>query len=1075
MTTSVTPDALARPRLNHLLTAARSTRLTTVVAPAGYGKTTFLADWTDRAPVAWHTVTERDRFVQPLLAGLTADLRAVLPSLDFAPPDVLADDEAAGRAGRTNQAHAMAAALSDAVAAAAPGPDPVFLVLDDLHVLHRDDPAAELLEALCLQAPPALRLVLAGREPTPFPVLRLRGRGELLEVTAAQLAFTESETARLLPGVDHGRVAELHRTTGGWPVAVRMAADALHRDPGNPVTLELPRNRTLYDCLAHEVFDREAPRVRELLAAAALFDRFNADLMTALGFADAAAVLADLVARGLFVERLMAAPGWLGLIPLARVFVASRFAVDGPERDRLSRAAAEWFACHGHLPEALAVLTGIADHRGVARLLAHRGEDLVHQGGAGSVIAAVERIPVAERDPTTWQLVGVAHQVRGEWAMALACLRGAAGPDGRMSPALAARVAAMHYFSGAPDKALAACRECEPTGADPASESRVHSLAACAHWAHGDVAASKARIAAAAALAEASADDAALSAAHTVLAMIADAEGDRVAVADHTGRALAHAQLAGDVLAEIRVRVNRSAHFVHEASHREALAELDVALRLADLTGFTSYRALGLNNRGAAWLGLGQLDEAAADLHAARAVYTKTGSRLASLALESLGEVYRLRGDRALARTAFTEAVRLAEENDAVPQLVPALAGLARLLADEEPATARDLVDRALACGTGLGYPAALLAAARLALAAGERDEAAAFADRAQSEAGRRGDRAALAESLELSGRAQSDRGRALALLDQAAAVWQEIGNPLGGIAVSIARARVLGGTDGLALVAVAEREAVRAGARGLASEAAAVAQACSVRDRPVVSIRTLGGFQVLRAGTPLPATAWQSRKARDLVKILVSRGGRPATREALMALLWPGEEPARVANRFSVALSTARLVLDPDRGDTHGIVADADQVRLDPAVVDVDVLRFLADAKAALSSGRPTTAVALLSAAEAAYAGDFLEEDPYADWAAELRENARLTYLQVASALAEHSAATGDHVAASRYCLRILERDCYDETAHLTVIRCLTATGSHGEARRRYRTYVQRMREIEVEPSPFPVVSLVG
>ncbi|NUT94894.1 MAG: transcriptional regulator, partial [Saccharothrix sp.] len=333
-----------------------------------------------------------------------------------------------------------------------------------------------------------------------------------------------------------------------------------------------------------------------------------------------------------------------------------------------------------------------------------------------------------------------------------------------------------------------------------------------------------------------------------------------------------------------------------------------------------------------------------------------------------------------------------------------------------------------------------------------------------------RGDRAAVAESLELSGRAEPDRGRALALLDQAAAAWQEIGNPLGGIAVSIARARVLGGTDGLALVVVAEQVATRAGARGLAAEAATVARACSARDRPAVSIRTLGGFQVLRGGTPLPATAWQSRKARDLVKILVSRAGRPATREALMALLWPGESPARVANRFSVALSTARLVLDPDRGDGHGIVADADQVRLDPAVVDVDVLRFLADAKAALTGARP--AVALLSAAEAAYAGDFLEEDPYADWAAELRENARLTYLQVASALAAHAAATGDHVAASRYCLRILERDCYDETAHLTVIRCLTATGSHGEARRRYRTYVQRMREIDVEPSPFPGVA---
>jgi DNA-binding SARP family transcriptional activator len=189
------------------------------------------------------------------------------------------------------------------------------------------------------------------------------------------------------------------------------------------------------------------------------------------------------------------------------------------------------------------------------------------------------------------------------------------------------------------------------------------------------------------------------------------------------------------------------------------------------------------------------------------------------------------------------------------------------------------------------------------------------------------------------------------------------------------------------------------------------------------------------------------------------------------MAVLWPDEPPQRVANRFSVALSTARLVLDPRRGDRHGIVADADQVRLDPAVVEVDVLRFLADAQAGLAGrGRqPMAAAPLLTAAEARYAGDFLEEEPYADWAAELRADARLTYLQVASALAEEAEAGGEHVAAGRYCLRVLERDRYDETAHLTLVRTLAAQGGHGEARRRYRAYVARMREIGVEPRPFP------
>lgn len=1061
-------DTVARPRLDHLLAAARSSRITTVVAPAGYGKTTFLAGWTERAPVAWHTLTDEDRFAQPLLVRLARALRTTLPALRFEPPGVLADDGAAGETGRADRAHALAASLCEAVAEAAPdGGEPTLLVLDDLHVIGADDQTCVLLEALCLQAPPVLRVVLSGREPPPFPVRRPAGPGGPLEVTAAQLAFTEAETRRLLGAAD--RAVEVHRLSGGWPVAVRMAAEAFDRNPG-AVPAALPHDRALYDYLAHEVFDRQPRPVRELLAAAALFDRFNADLLAALGFTDAERVLADLLDRGLFVERLVSAPGWFGLIPLARAFLAGRFPPAATERRKLGRMAADWFAEHDHLAEALAALTALADHRGIGTLLATRGEELLQRGGADTVIAAVDAIPAGERDPAAWQLAGVAHQVRGEWGLALACLSRATAPGRPTPPAVAARLAAMHYFSGAPDRALDACRECAATGSDPAegdlaAEARVRSLAASAHWARGDVTASRAEITAAAELAERSGDDAAWAATHTVLAMIADAEGDRLGIADHYARALAHARLAGDVLAEIRIRVNRAAHLVHQADHREALAELGTALRLADLTGFTSYRALALNNRGAAWLGLGRLDEAAADLHAAQRVYTRTGSRLASLVLESLGEVHRLRGERAQAREAFAEAVRLAEENEAVPQLVPALVGLSRVVADERPGEARELADRALACGAGLGYPAALLAVARLALARGEPDEAAAHAERARSVASRRGDRAAVAAALDLLGRAQDSPDRALPLLDQAAAVWSEIGNPIGGVEVSIARARVLGGADGLALLTVAERTAAGLGARGLVAEAAAVAETCCRSGGPAVSIRTLGGFRVLRRGEVLPAAAWQSRKARDLVKILVTRQGRPATREALMELLWPDEPPERVANRFSVALSTARLVLDPDRGDGHGIVTDSDHVRLDPTVVDVDVVRFLADARAGLAGGRP----ALLASAETAYTGDFLEEDPYADWAAELREDARLTYLQVASALAGHAAAAGDHVATSRYCLRVLERDGYDETAHLALVRALAAAGSHGEARRRYRTYVSRMREIGVEPGPFP------
>ena len=211
---------------------------------------------------------------------------------------------------------------------------------------------------------------------------------------------------------------------------------------------------------------------------------------------------------------------------------------------------------------------------------------------------------------------------------------------------------------------------------------------------------------------------------------------------------------------------------------------------------------------------------------------------------------------------------------------------------------------------------------------------------------------------------------------------------------------------------------------------------------RPAVEVRTLGGFRVLRHGEPLPASAWQSRKARTLFKILIARRGRPVTREALMELLWPGEDPGKLSNRLSVALATLRGVL----GSEVLVQAETGAVAVDLEVVDVDVERFLA--------AEPGEALDL-------YRGDFLEEDLYEDWAADLRDQARAAYAAAVRTLAE--AASGDE--AVRLYLRLLEQDRWDADAHLALIARLEADGRHGEAQRRRRVYEAAMEEIGARP----------
>jgi DNA-binding SARP family transcriptional activator len=402
-----------------------------------------------------------------------------------------------------------------------------------------------------------------------------------------------------------------------------------------------------------------------------------------------------------------------------------------------------------------------------------------------------------------------------------------------------------------------------------------------------------------------------------------------------------------------------------------------------------------------------------------------------------------------------------------VQGIVPALSGLARVLAFDEPEEAEALAARAVEMGPGMGHAHALLAAGWVALARGRQEEARARAGEAAAEAGQRRDRAALAESLELRARAADDPRGELERLREAAAIWRDLGNPLGEARADLAIALL---ADDEAQTEAAESRLGTLGARGYR---AALAHLVPAEGAPAVSVQSLGRFRVSREGEPVPLAAWQSRKARDLFKILVARRGHPATRDFLMETLWPDQDPGPLGNRLSVLLSTVRAVLDPEKqhDPDHFVGGDKSAVWLQSENVAVDVARFLALAAEALEArgAGDEGARARLVAAEALYSGDFLEEDVYEDWAVGLREEARAVYIDVTRALAEEASASGDAGGASRYYLRILERDQYDEPAHLGLVAALEVAGRHGEARRCFRAYCARMDEIGVESAPFP------
>jgi DNA-binding SARP family transcriptional activator len=245
----------------------------------------------------------------------------------------------------------------------------------------------------------------------------------------------------------------------------------------------------------------------------------------------------------------------------------------------------------------------------------------------------------------------------------------------------------------------------------------------------------------------------------------------------------------------------------------------------------------------------------------------------------------------------------------------------------------------------------------------------------------------------------------------------------------------------------------------------------------PLVRVRLLDGFEVVVGDSPVPVTAWRSKQARTLVKILAARRGRLLRRGEICDLLWPDDDPARTGHRLSVLLSAVRGVLDPDRcwPPDHFVRGDHGGLALDLRHVEVDADRLLvhaAQARDLLQGGQAESALELLGDLTAGR-GEVLGDEPDAAWADPLREEVRAATLGAVRHLARVRARQGDHDEASALLTRLLAADPYDEPAHRALVRTLVRAGRHGEARRAFARWAGAMREIDVPP-PDPRAQLV-
>ena len=281
------PGLVSRPhlvaRLNEGLAAGR--KLTLISASAGFGKTTLLSEWiflnTEsrmHSRTAWLSLDEADSEPLRFFGYLIAALQTIQPELGLSALAAL-------QTPRPPPVTGLLTGLLNEIAAL---PDKFILVLDDYHSLN-SEPIDRALTYLLDHLPPQLHLVIASREDPGLPLARLRARGQLTELRAADLRFTLAETAEFLNRVMGLNLSEadltaLEARTEGWIAGLQLAALSMQgqTDPASFIQSFTGSHRFVLDYLMEEVLHRQPPHLQDFLLRTSILDRLCGPLCDAV-------------------------------------------------------------------------------------------------------------------------------------------------------------------------------------------------------------------------------------------------------------------------------------------------------------------------------------------------------------------------------------------------------------------------------------------------------------------------------------------------------------------------------------------------------------------------------------------------------------------------------------------------------------------------------------------------------------------------------------------------------------------------------------------------------------------------
>ncbi|MEW5871295.1 MAG: hypothetical protein AB1894_18630 [Chloroflexota bacterium] len=414
---------LTRPRLVEALEEALDRKLTLLVAPAGYGKTSLLIDLAHRHefPFCWYSQDQTDDDLPGFLAHFIACIEQRFPAFG-------AQSRAALQAlsqGELSLEHCETAIVNELYQTVA---EHFIIVLDDYHLVSHNEEINRFTSRFVQDVDQNCHLVMLSRTLLALPDLPLMvARGQASGMGLQDLAFRPGEVKSLMlqnyqQAISDEAAQELARRTDGWITGLLLSAQTMWQGILQQLPTQRASSAELYAYLANQVLDQQPPDLRDFLLRTSYMDEFNAELcQELLGPPPAAgawqAMLEKIVAQNLFVLLVEKDGFWLRYHHLFRDFLQERLRQEAPAQvSQMRHALIEIYSRRQEWQKAYAICTTLNELEITGRFLEQAGEPMVRSGRVALLRTWLEALPAGflEARPALLDKLGIVLVTQGD-------------------------------------------------------------------------------------------------------------------------------------------------------------------------------------------------------------------------------------------------------------------------------------------------------------------------------------------------------------------------------------------------------------------------------------------------------------------------------------------------------------------------------------------------------------------------------------------------------------------------------------------------------------------------------------